>query len=120
MHAMSFGSEVLGTSNAELEALRKLETALLRPSGWGRSREMLLGVVGDSAGFSATAALRRWAREIYDAACGGACGAARRFALPELRRLWETAAAKEIKRWGESRSPIDAATLEATRLGFKF
>ena len=82
---MAYGSEILGTSNAELEALRKLELALLRPAGFGRSREMMLAVVADAAAFAATAALRRWASEIYTVAAGGGQSAARSFSLQQLR-----------------------------------
>ena len=117
---MTYGSEVLGTSNAELQMLRKLELALVRPAGYGRSRELMLAVAGDAAGFAATSALRRWAREVYDTTAGVSHGAARGFSLKQLRCYWIIAAGAPARNWGEARSPIDAAKLEAKRLGWKF
>ena len=81
---------------------------------------MLLAVTGDVAAFVATAALRKWAREIYIVAAGGGPGEARSFSLEQLRGYWMCASQRPAKNWSEARSPIDSAWLEAKRLAWIF
>jgi len=115
----SHGVEVIGMSNAELEALRKTALVAIPPKGKARSLSALMVAKGDPIWRPATAPLARWAHEIW-LSTAPRDSAVDAIPLKELEDVWQAARSGWPKSWNHSRGALDAAVLSARRINWRF
>jgi len=115
----TYGVEVHGLANGELEGLRATAKLAMTPSGRARSASALFVARGDPTWRPAQAPVLRWAQEVWwTVAPRGA--AAQALKPTVLRQAWEEASKAVPKSWSHARGPIDAAVLSANRVGWSF
>ena len=112
----TFGCEVNGLSDGEVARLQKSAASAFPPFGRLRSRTLVLLAHGDPLAKPATAAMCRWAKEVWLASCGQE---GRALPLSRLSRLWRLSLCGP-KGWRSARGPMAVARLEAKRLGWSF
>jgi len=117
--AATHGVEVIGISNAELDALRRTALVTMTPKGKARSLAALMVARGDPVWRPAVAPLARWAQEIWLSTAPRAT-AVDAIPLTELEEVWRAACTKFPRTWNHSRGALDAAVLSAQRIGWKF
>ena len=110
-----YGAEVTGLSDAVVRRL-----SIWATSFWSRtarsSRTAWMVLCGDPILKPATAAARRWAKEVWSATLD-----TRTISWPRLCEIFEaTGHARSITRWNLVRGPVSAAALELRRLGWSW
>ena len=113
----TFGCEVHGISDGELHRLQVDAAACMPPFAKGRSRTLALLAHGDPMAKPASAALHRWAMEVWQAA---GLRDPRGFSLTQLRAVWQASSSRGQDTWRGPRGPMSVARLEAARLGWAF
>jgi len=117
--AATYGVEVLGLSDMELESIRRIAMHAMTPQGKARSRTALLVARGDPAWRPSVGPVIRWAQEVWWTACPRK-SAARALTPKDLNHHWTVASQRWPKRWAQSRGATDAAHLSLVRIGWKF
>ena len=115
--AASYGCEIYGVCNAELNMLRRAAAAAMRPRARGRSLRHAAILYGDPAARDTTAAFERFAAEAWKASGRGqGC-----VSLGWLQRVW-THARKRARQatWKSARGPIATAHLELRRIRWEW
>jgi len=115
----TYGVEVHGLANGELDGLRSTAKLAMTPGGRARSASALFVARGDPTWRPALAPVLRWAQEAWwTVAPRGAATQALKPTL--LRQAWEEASKAFPRSWTHVRGPIDAAVLSASRIGWSF
>ncbi len=92
---MAYVAEVFGCTDHQITTMQTMSGWVLSPHAQDRSLTATLVAHGDSVGKTATAAITRWNREVWEAVTfsGG-----RALSLPELRTEFEDAATRNVVR----------------------
>ena len=115
--SLSYGSCVLGTSDAELLSIRKAASTVLTPKAFGRSLSVLLAVWGDPCWLPAVSPILRWGEEIFEACREIGVGTLSR---RELEDIWQKCPPESAaKTWRRATGPMDALYLSLKRIGWK-
>jgi len=117
--AATHGVEVIGVNDTELNALRDLALATIKPGGRVRSRKALLVARGDPVWRPATAPIARWALEVWLNSVPRE-SAVEAIPLDELEDIWQEASKRWPKTWRGSRGALDAAVLSTRRINWAF
>jgi len=117
--AAAYGAEALGTTDAELEALRKLALDSLPSMPRGSSRAAIFATYGDTTWRVALAPALRWAQEIWNSEAQEE-KSRRCLSIPTIKMAWHTAKKAIPRNWGGSRGAVDAAFLALRRFGWSF
>jgi hypothetical protein len=113
-----YGAEVHGLDDRELAGAWRLGAKCLSPSTLGRSVEALALTNLSAIGPLPYVQVRRWASEVWKAACGTDSLA---IPLPELSRIFRTIANRGFPdRWRKLRGPVAGAFLALRRIGWSF
>ena len=117
--AATYGAEILGVSDTELEALRSTAKRAMTPHGKARSASALFVARGDPTWRPAAGLIVRWAQEVWwsETPRGTAANA---LTIDELSDAWTAASSSWPAKWSNSRGAMDTARLSAKRIGWQF